>query len=207
MNLLFSQYHGGNLKIKMRNALLVLMLLLSSCASVAHAEPQKVMFLTGGITPKSVLPIILNLAALNKLPPAQRPAVAVIEINSGGGEYEAGFLLVKAIESSPIQILCQVDGMAASEAFYILQACDARSATARSVLMWHNITISQADVTALNAASLAKYAEVLNSAALHHISKKLKLTKEEVADKIRTSDWWMTPDEALTFGALDAVIP
>ncbi len=192
----------------MRNALLVLMMLFSSCATLANAaEPSKVMYLTGEVTPKTVLPLILNLSALNKLPPAQRPAVVVIEINSGGGEYEAGFLLVKAIEASPIQVLCQVDGMAASEAFFILQACDARSATARSTLMWHNVTLSEANVTAVNAASLAKYVEVLNKAALSHVSKKLKLTKEEVAEKIRFSDWWMSPDEALLFGAIDAVIP
>lgn len=208
MNLLSYQYHGGNLKIKMRNALLVLMMLFSSCATIAHAEPPRtVMYLTGEITPKTVLPLIVNLGMLNKLPAAQRPAVVVIEINSGGGEYEAGFLLTKAIESSPIQVLCQVDGTAASEAFFILQSCDARSATARSVLMWHNVTLSEANVTAVNASSLAKYVEVLNKAALNHVSKKLKLTKDEVAEKIRFADWWMSPDEALTFGAIDAVIP
>jgi ATP-dependent protease ClpP protease subunit len=171
------------------------------------AEPATVMYLHGMITEKSVLPLVANFTKLVQLPKEKRPALVVIEINSYGGDYDASFLLAKTIEMSPIEVLCQVDGTAASGAFFILQSCDHRTATGRSSLMWHNATMGDIDITANNVAAIAKRIEVLNAGMTHHVAKKLKISKQEVAAKIALSDWWMTPDEALTVGAIEAVVP
>src|SRR5882724_8643548 len=44
----------------------------------------------------------------------------LIEIDSGGGGIDAGFVLAKAIETSPVPVVCVADVNAMSMAFVIL---------------------------------------------------------------------------------------
>jgi ATP-dependent protease ClpP protease subunit len=67
--------------------------------------------------------------------PDRFPAV-LFEINSPGGSV-AGFRIAKALEDSEVPVVCVVDGLAASMAFYILQSCDTRLMTGHSLLMAH----------------------------------------------------------------------
>lgn len=189
-------------------ALLVGLALVSGPCIAADAPPlPTTMRLQGRICADTVNPLVVNLQKIGKLPKEQRPAAVILEIDSEGGEYPSFFLLAKVIEMSPFKVFCTVDGTAASGAFYVLQSCDQRVATARSILMWHGASVSDATVNARNAPSLFRYLETVNAGMAHHVSKKLKIPFELVVQKMAEGDWWMTPDEALTIGALDAVIP
>lgn len=166
------------------------------------------MHLSGGIEAASVLPIMLNLNLLAGLPIDKQPVFVILEIDSGGGEFDAGFALAKAIENSRVPVVCIVDGEAASMAFYVLQSCAVRSMTARSTLMWHGVSL--AGIESMNIVQMAAFQnriETMNKASLAHVSKRLKISKEEVAAKIAQHDWWFASDEALAIGAIDTVIP
>src|SRR6266404_5019680 len=61
----------------------------------------------------------------------------VLELNTDGGNVNAGYEFARAIESSKAPVACVVDGSARSMGFFILQACRVRLATPRSILMVH----------------------------------------------------------------------
>jgi len=214
VNLPFLEYHRGNLKIKMKNALLVLMLLLTfgaqaqvSVAPVATTPKFIVVPLQGAIDDTSAAIVVTILLLAEMAPPEEKPKAIIIDINSGGGEFDAGFRIVKAIERSSIPIICVVDGDAASMAFYILQSCGQRVMTARSTLMWHGVSLVGMDrINMVSLPNLKNRLETMNLAALAHVSKKLKIPAAEVAKKIEHGDWWMAGAEALDVGAVDMVI-
>lgn len=190
--------------------LLLLLLLTNSCllSSKAYAGGIAVLpSLNGPVDELAVISIVGALIQVQSMPVEQRPEVLVLNINSPGGLVEEGFLLVQAIEQSPIPVMCVVDGTAASMGFYILQACDRRVMTARSSLMWHSVSIN-ASVNSRNIESVKNRITVLNAGALNHVAKKMKIPKEEIAERLSFfGDWWIDADEALKIGAVDAVIP
>lgn len=192
-----------------RALFLSLMLLLNSCfGGVAQAQPGPLLKhipLAGTINADNAKTVIVGLMLADMNP--QKPQAVVIDIDSGGGEFDAGFAIVKAIEASTIPIICVVDGEASSMAFYILQSCDTRVMTSRSTLMWHSVSLAGMPVNATNIDGLRQRLDVMNAASLAHVSKKLKIAPAEVASKIERHDWWMASQEALAVGAVDSVIP
>lgn len=186
-----------------------LMLLLCSCVTMAGGQaatfgPPVKTNLSGEITAVKVEPLIAALRAIPDM--TVKPAAIFIEIDSEGGEVDAGFALTKAIEASPVPVICIVDGQAASMAFYILQSCDVRAMTPRSSLMMHQVTLIGA-IKASNIKTLQKQVETYNKAMVGQCSAKMKLPANEIADKIADGDWWMGADEALMVGAVDSVVP
>jgi ATP-dependent Clp protease protease subunit len=135
-----------------------------------------------------------------------RPAAIFLEIDSEGGEVDAGFALTKAIEASPVPVICIVDGQAASMAFYVLQSCDVRAMTPRSSLMMHQVTLIGA-IKASNIKALQKQIDTYNKAMVGQCAAKMKLTSAQISAKIADGDWWMGTDEALEVGAIDSVVP
>jgi len=187
-----------------------LMMLLCSCVTMAggpattpYGPPVKT-HLAGEITAVSVGPLVAALSALPDM--TTKPAAIFVEINSEGGEVEAGFALAKAIEASPVPVICIVDGQAASMAFYILQSCDVRAMTPRSSLMMHQVTLVGA-MKASTIKALQKQIDTYNKAMVGQCAAKMKLPATEIADKIAAGDWWMAADEALEVGAVDSIIP
>ena len=133
--------------------------------------------------------------------------VVVIHIDSPGGSVYAGQVLSKIMEAAPLQVVCKVDGMAASMAFYLLQSCDLRLMTERSILMAHEPSL-QISGRGNKDWFKAHYEEllVLGEAMGRHQSRRLKITHEEFMRRIDNRDWNMDSTEALEVGAVDAIV-
>lgn len=122
--------------------------------------------------------------------------VIVVELDTPGGSVAAGVDMGKAIEKSPIPVICVVDGMAASMGLYILQSCDIRVMTRRSLLMGHEPSANaygQSD----KLHELAALLQRLNRAMAAHITAKTILTVDMYLEKIAGGkEMWLTADEA-----------
>lgn len=96
-------------------------------------------------------------------------------INSPGGYVNAGDYLIKhilAAQSFGTEVVCIVDGMAASMATIILSRCDERLALFGSVIMWHSVmyrglmTLNETRVEAM-----MRDLAMLNETQWHHTRK------------------------------------
>ncbi len=161
--------------------------------------------LAAGIDQKSVDATISWLEAAK----AAEPVAVVIELTTPGGSVDSGFRLIRAIETSPVPVVCVVDHKAMSEGFAILEACHLRSATPRSQLMTHTPYVNS-----LAGGTLEDLENVLGSlkatAHSHAIqcSKRLKVSFEEYSKKVSGGkSWFMGADEALAVGAIDFIAP
>lgn len=131
----------------------------------------------------------------------------LVEINSPGGNVESGFGFVKAIESSPVPVICVVDGAGMSMAFAVLQSCHTRFATYRSVLLIHKPKIGGmfgGDDHSFE--NLADYLRALSEAMVQQCAHRMTIPIEEVRKRIDHNDWFMTAAEALQVGAVDGVV-
>jgi ATP-dependent protease ClpP protease subunit len=133
----------------------------------------------------------------------------LLEVDSGGGDVDQGFRLVKAIERSAAPVTCMVDGTAASEAFYILQSCSVRLMTRRSLLMAHEPMLVDKATTVFPRSTIeameARQAQVAD-AWTGYAGRKLKMGVASFRKKIRGRDWWIGASEALAAGAVDALV-
>lgn len=139
-----------------------------------------------------------------------KPEVIVIEFNSPGGMVGAGFLIAKAIEKIDIPVVCAVDGMAASMAYYILQSCDVRAMTKRSMLMAHAPLIPGIQMSGDQSKFKLMYERlhILTETMIYQYTFKTKISIEEMRKRcLNGGEWWMAWEEALKIGAVDAVIP
>lgn len=134
----------------------------------------------------------------------------LMEINSSGGDIDAGFELAKAIENSPVPIVCVVDGEADSMAFYILQSCHMRLMTTRSTLLIHkpSTVFNNCPVRGNDEfyAQLANRLHKWSQAMTQHYANHMKVSAKFIARKIRYHDWVLNADEALKVGAVDGTI-
>lgn len=163
------------------------------------------LYLDGPITEKSA---DLTIKRLEKLASTDAGAV-VMEINSPGGEVDAGFKLARTMENLSVPVVCVVDGEAASMAFYLLQSCTVRFMTARSTLMAHGVSYRIAN-TQGNAEQFSEMSDALKASTLAvvmHVSARMKVTPEQFAAKIAGRAWYMAYKEALEVGAVDSVVP
>lgn len=134
--------------------------------------------------------------------------VILLEINSEGGMLTEGFKLSKAIEDSASPVVCVVDGMAASEAFYILQSCDLRIMTKRSSLMAHepSATLS-GHVTIYDLERIVASLKISIETWVSHAGRRLAGGQEYLSAQVRNKDWWINPRTALQVQAVDIVVP
>jgi ATP-dependent protease ClpP protease subunit len=153
--------------------------------------------------------------AIKALDDAKDAKAIVFEINSTGGSVTAGFKLVKAIENMRVPVTCVVDGLAASEAFYVLQSCPVRVMTARSQLMVHEPLfmysppnmVEPLRLTRSELLHLSREQDALANSWTAHAGARLKIPLADLRKRIRWSDWNMAADEALKIGAVDEVVP
>lgn len=147
------------------------------------------------------------LDVLTKADDSKEPVRVILEINTDGGDIDSGFMLAKAIERSKARVVCVVDGQAASMGSYILESCDRRIMTKRSLLMIHEAGASTGghswdlsdaanEMAALSRAMFEHYA--------HHIP---GLTATQIAEKTTGGRCiWLDWKEAKKLGAVDAVV-
>ena len=138
--------------------------------------------------------------------PDLKPDIVVFEWRTGGGSVDDGFEMTKAIEALPWPTICVADGEVASEGIFLLQACDLRMMTGRSLLMVHEPRFQGQDINTSEVQRLLKHQSRINFAWTEHVGRRWKISTNELRKRIATGDWWMTAPEALGVGAVDAVI-
>jgi len=124
-------------------------------------------------------------------------------INSFGGEVDAGNKLIDLIEQLPVKTVCVADHRAYSMGFVILESCDVRLMTKRTMLMAHEPSVSEVNG---NEHELKRIAELLqkgNIAMAEFIAPKLHMSVKEYLAKINDKEWWMTADDAKKSHAVD----
>ena len=133
----------------------------------------------------------------------------VIEINTPGGDIEAGFRLSKAIEDSPVPIVCVVDGMSASMGMYILESCQTRVGVSRSTYMIHEAAINVGEFSghAVKWQSIADLLKAMNRGMAEHLAKRMHLTADQILEIIRGGgQYWFNSNEAIKNGSIDYVV-
>lgn len=110
---------------------LVLFCLLGAIPAHAEALPM-LAYLEDEVSDTSVQDVIDVIAKANEIDNR-----VILEINTDGGDVDAGFKLAKAIERAKKPVTCVVDGHAFSMGSYIFEACGRRVMTKRSILMIH----------------------------------------------------------------------
>jgi ATP-dependent protease ClpP protease subunit len=131
----------------------------------------------------------------------------VLEMNTPGGSVSAGQELARQIEMSPAPVICVTDGQASSMGFYLLQSCDYRMMTKRSLLMVHEPSLS-GDFGGQQKDWKNMYGDLhaLSEAMLYHEAHRLKISRAELAQHIANGQsWFMNIDEAIKIGAVDGV--
>lgn len=130
----------------------------------------------------------------------------IVEINTPGGSVGHGFDMGHAIERAPVPVVCVVDGMAASMGLYILQSCDVRIMTTRSLLMGHAPSAG----TRGQSEELSKLAHILRQLSIamaNHITRKTVMTAGEYLGKIANGqELWLTSTEALDLRFVDFTV-
>ncbi len=174
-----------------------------NCGRGKHCVPF--LRFSGAISDASVSQTIAWLTAAQ----AANPEAIVLELDTSGGSVDAGFRLIRAIETSEVPVVCVVDYKAMSAGFAVLQACSARFATPRAKLLTH-----QPYTTATSGGTLTDLGNAMNSlrvtAHVHavHCASRLKITFEEYNRRVANNvDWVMDASEALQVGAIDAIAP
>jgi len=157
--------------------------------------------LIGDIDDMSAMIVIDSIAA------SQGSKMILIEINSPGGSVSAGFAISKAIEASNVSVACLVDGSADSMAMYVLQSCDIRMMTKRSVLMIHQPSVGIEKGGRINDFGNAVRAlTALNHAMIEHIAARMNIPAQVIVDAIDgNKEMWMYWETAIHFDAVDIV--
>lgn len=199
----------------MKRLFILSLLFIATCAPIRPSvkpdlapEPRTIpkITLTGSIDADSVAAARAGLQELAR----EGSQTIVFEINSGGGEVEEGFKLVKEIEEYPGRVICVVDGEGMSMAFYLLQSCHTRYMTKRSVLMIHQPRFQRhgPPPDAIDAANLNGYQRALSQAMVEHMAGRMGMAPDAMLDKIPSRlGWWLNWEEALCVNAVDAVVP
>jgi len=152
----------------------------------------------------SITPALNALKLANTL---QAKAV-LLEINTEGGSIDAGFELARAIEQSSMPVTCVVDWNALSMGYYILQSCDVRVMTKRSILMIHQPAFDLERVSGNQNLfeDYGSWLEHMNLAMVQHNIAKTKIPMKLVLKKIEYKMWFLGWEEALKYKAVDCIV-
>lgn len=134
-----------------------------------------------------------------------------VELNTPGGSLDDGHEMSRAIEHTPIPVLCLVDGTSASMGMYILASCDTKVMTKRSQLMIHQVHLMTGEghaISDVTSSNMAQVIQVATRAYIEWVTHNFKgVTVEGVLERISYGrEWWLSWPEALKVGAVDKVI-
>ncbi len=145
-------------------------------------------------------------AAFESLPPGLSAIVLVLD--SPGGVLHEARGMARVVETAPAPVACVADGLAASAAFYLLQACPLRAMTERSQLLVHEAYGSRSGRSGTRELeSELEAMRSVNQAMAAHQCRRLTMTLAECQARYAQRDWWVLPAEALEVGAVDLVVP
>jgi ATP-dependent protease ClpP protease subunit len=179
---------------------------------IAEPEPQlQTILLTD--TKAKVAQVMLDVAITNEAAVAFAATLrslpsdldyVVLVIDSPGGLLGAAREISRIIESHPQRLVCLVDGLAASGAYYLLQSCQMRLMTHRSNLMLHEaFSASNVDSATENDREALR---AINLAMSYQQCHRLKMKLDDCRARYSGREWWLTADKALEAGAVDGVV-
>jgi ATP-dependent Clp endopeptidase proteolytic subunit ClpP len=129
-----------------------------------------------------------------------------LRINSGGGSMVEGLSMYDFIKNTNQEVIGIVEGMAASMAGVLLQACTKRIMTANSRIMIHRAKMGvMGDADQLEASTVLLKQEEAKIIAIY--SETTGKTTEEVSAWLKSGvDKWFGPKEALENGLVDEIM-
>ena len=192
--------------LKLTAQIYTVLFIFSACVATVPAVKQEVkpkpkigvMSLDGAIESETVDDWNRELEGLSN-----QNDIVIIKINSMGGEVEAGFKFIQKMETTPAIKVCVVDRYAMSMAFVILEACDHKIMTRRSMLMFHKPYIpGQTELSR----DQKEFLRVLIINLVIETSRTMKVSGPYIREKINQGDWFMDWQEALDIGAVDRIV-
>lgn len=140
---------------------------------------------------------------------SEKADALVFVIASPGGDFNKSEQIFNLIKDTKIPTFCFAHNIAASGAFWILQACDERAADPQARLMTHSPMISAKGGTMMRKADLlSALAEIdmLDEIQSNAISTRMGMDPEEYKKRLGSNDWWFSPQSAKRANAIDQVI-
>lgn len=136
-----------------------------------------------------------------------KDAAIEIQINTNGGDIVSGFALVdfiRDIRRRGIDVTIVVYGQAASMGAVILQAADTRVMGENSLLLLHEGSMLAAGDWG-RIEDNVKLFGLLQTRILSLLSGRSNMTAQQIKNKWKRTDWWITAGEALEHGFVDEV--
>ena len=132
-----------------------------------------------------------------------------IVFHSPGGDVFSGFSLfdyILKLRGDGIQVTTSCYGLAASMAGLLLQAGDVRVMSPHSWMMIHEV--GSGVIGKLSAVrDEQELLERIERDGLAVLAERSHLTVDEIQERSRRKDWWLTAEEALELGFIDEIRP
>lgn len=139
---------------------------------------------------------------------AMRTPRAVVHINSAGGDVFAAVAIGQAIKDARMQgkqITCQVDGVCASAAMTVAEACESVAIPRNGYMMIHD---PQAVLLGLYSASdmsrKINQLDAVKNGIVAAYAEKTKMSPREIG-RMMAAETWMTGEQAVEKGFADAL--
>ena len=128
----------------------------------------------------------------------------VLRINSPGGDAFDGRAIASAIKAHKSRIVAKIDGMCASAATTIANACDEVHMADGAMYMIHNAwTVAMGNKA--DYLEMAEFLEKIDTNIAKDYSKKTGLEVAKVAEMM-DAETWMTAEEAKEHGFVDVIV-
>lgn len=163
---------------------------------------SRIIKIYGEINNKTALQVCAYLDVLSNDDP---DSVIKLEICSGGGSVLDGFAIVDKIREIPNPVIAFNTGLCASMATVISSACDYAYGSKNAHFMIHEIASGTEGKFRVMKQAI-EFDEKLNNRLFEILSEKTKKTKDELME-ICPYDHWMSAEEAVAFGLIDAITP
>lgn len=168
---------------------------------------QRKLFISDEISEKTVGDTVRHIMQLNRedhpIPPEDRVPI-LLYVSSNGGDVDAGFKLIDAIQCSKTPVYTINLGYQYSMGFLIGLAGHKRYATKNAKFLMHDGTNFVWDSGA-KAQDRMEFNKKLEERMKEYILSRSKLTEEEYNSKFRI-EWYMFSDEAKEKGFVDYII-
>lgn len=136
---------------------------------------------------------------------SQQDKVVHLHINSPGGDVFEARAMAAAVVAHPNDVICHIDGIAASAATYLAMAGSKCHITDGGLFMIHNSwTLAMGDCNELR--TTADLMEKIDGTINADYARKTGKSTEEVAAWM-DAETWFTAQEALAAGFVDSVEP
>lgn len=130
-----------------------------------------------------------------------------IIFNTPGGQVTHGLALydyMQEIRSMGVKVITSTVGMAASMGGVLLQAGDERYMGANAFLLIHEVSSSSGGKVSEQEEELA-FIKRLQDKCVNILAERSTLDAAAIKRRWKKTDWWLTADEALALGFVDAI--